>query len=208
MLRVHYFNLAGPFTLHLIILSLFVNNYLTAQQLFFSEIMFIPSESNSEFIEIYNPSNDNALNINHFQIKYHTATSDEIISTTDEYTLLPNHYAVIFEADYDFGNGVYKDLINEDVLVFILDDNAFGSSGMSNSSDRIIYLISSSADTLDVYTYTANNEKGFSDERKELTENIWENSKVFNGTPGKKNSVASVQYDLSVAEFFASASYV
>jgi Lamin Tail Domain len=164
--------------------------------------MFAPSESNSEYIEICNISST-TINLSSFQIKYHTSTSDEIFSQVNEYNLQPNQFAVIFEADYDLTTGVYTELIPKDALVFILDDNAFGSSGMANTSDRTIYLISQSEDTLDVYTYSANNEKGYSDERIDNAESIWENSKLFNGTPGRKNSVTAVQYDLAIAEYYA-----
>ena len=177
-----------------------------AQNVLLSEVMFIPSESNSEFIEIVNVS-DVAIDLSGYKIKYHTTSPDEIISSQNNYILYPNQYAVVFEADYDFTNGLYKNLIPDSVLVFILDDNAFGSGGMANTSDRSVYLISGLEDTLDVYTYSANNNNGYSDERISLEDSNWTNSKTLNGTPGFKNSVAAVEYDVGISRFYTDFPY-
>ncbi len=162
--------------------------------------MFVPSSENSEFIEIKNISNSDTVDLSGFKIKYHTTTADEIISKENNYFLLPNQFAIIFEADYDFQNGIYKGIIPSDILVFILDDNSFGSTGMANTSDRAIYLLNSVGDTLDTYTYSANNSLGISDERILYDKNDWENSLILNGTPGFKNSTSPKEYDLSISE--------
>ena len=171
------------------------------QSIKLSEIMFVPSATNSEFIELKNISNTEIINLAGYQIKYYTSTADDIISPTDNYALLPNQFAVIFEADYDFQDGIYKNIIPQNTLVFTLDDNAFGSTGMANSSDRIIYLLNSQKDTLDYFTYSANNENGISEERISFERNDWGNSQILNGTPGLQNSIAQKDFDLAIINF-------
>ncbi len=163
--------------------------------------MFVPSTVNSEFVELRNVSNTEAINLAGFQIQYSSSSADEIISSSDDYNLLPNQFALIFEADYDFQNGIYKDLIPENVLIFVLDDNAFGTTGMANSSDRTIYLLNSENDTIDFYMYSADNEKGISDERISFENNNWGNSLVLNGTPGFQNSISKKEFDLAIIDF-------
>ncbi|MCW8849103.1 MAG: lamin tail domain-containing protein, partial [Melioribacteraceae bacterium] len=192
-------------TVCVIQISLFPPNHL-AQNIILSEIMFAPSESNSEFIEIFNNS-DEIVDLKGFKIKYHTTSPDGIISSSDNYLLNPKQYALIFEADYDFKQGVYFSLIPDSTLLFVLDDNAFGSGGMANTSNRKIFLISSLNDTIDSQTYSADNENGYSDERVSNVDSIWANSISFNGSPGSKNSVTPVQYDLEINRFFPDSVY-
>ena len=131
----------------------------------FSEIMFKPNASNSEFIELYNASPAEAIDLAGFKIKYYTSSPDNIIDAGNGTVLQPESYAVIFEGDYDFATGIYNGLIGPNALVLIIDNNAFGSSGMSNSSDRIVRLFNAADDSLDARTYTANNGSGVSDEK-------------------------------------------
>lgn len=195
------------YTLTIVVLLLINTDPTVAQDVVFSEIMFAPTASNSEFIEVFNMSNF-SVDLTNYSIKYSTASADKIISLDSNYILLPNQYGLVFEADYDFNTGVYNNIIHQDAKIFVLDDNAFGSSGMSNSSDRTVYLISSTEDTTDIYTYSANNSNGISDERVKYQEDVWMNSIVVNGTPGAKNSVAPSLYDLAITNFQGSASNV
>lgn len=184
-----------------------VNSFIPIYSQQFSEIMFYASEANCEFIEIFN-SADSMIDLNGFKFKYHTSSSDEIVSPDSNYSLYPNEYALILEGDYNFENGLYHDLLLNIENIFITVDNSFGSSGMSNSSDRKLYLINSNDDTVDVYTYSADNDKGYSDERKKSDSDIWENSKYFSGTPGAKNSVSPFEYDVGIKSFYSKEDYV
>ncbi|NOX19569.1 MAG: hypothetical protein GXO87_14975 [Chlorobi bacterium] len=169
----------------------------------FSEIMFKPNASNSEFIELYNTSATESIDLSGFKIKYYTSSPDGIIDAGNGTVLQPESYAVIFEGDYDFATGIYNGLIDPNALVLIIDNNAFGSSGMSNSSDRIVRLFNAADDSLDARTYTANNGSGVSDEKiimnKDNSDGNWANSLTDNGTPGYANSVTPLQFDLSVS---------
>lgn len=189
---------------YLISVILFSSTLFFAQEiqvLTFSEIMFHPSASNSEFIEIFNKSDTAEVDLSNFKIGYHTSKIEMIYTVSDSAILQPGHYAVIFENDYDMQTGIYQN-ISENTLVMKIGDNAFGSSGMSNSSDRTVYLLNADEDTVDTYTYSANNSAGISDEKIDVHlqnfETNWLNSLLINGTPGKINSVTPKEYDLSI----------
>ena len=176
----------------------------------FSELMFYPMETNGEFIEIYNSSLDSSINLENFHIIYSTSSADTIVELRSEIgSVLPSKsYAVIFENDYNFINGLYLDLVPDNVLMLKIDNGKFGSSGMANKSDRIIYLLNEIGDTIDTHTYSANNSAGISDEIIDVetrkSENNWENSTLLHGTPGFRNSVSLSDYDLEIStlQFF------
>jgi hypothetical protein len=176
--------------------SIIALQYIAAQSaITFSEIMFAPESGPNEFIEIYNLS-DVVIDLTGYQIKYYTASNDQIISTGSGLILNPHSFAVIFENDYDLSNGIYKNIVPPDALVLKITDNSFGSTGMANSSDRTLVLFNNSGDTVDTYTYSANNTKGYSDEKIHLTNDNsttnWANSNSLNGTPGSQNSVTGL----------------
>jgi len=188
-----------------IILFLFSTYLLYAESdsvLTFSEIMFYPQSGNNEFIEIYNLSSTENIDLNNFKIKYYTSSPDIITSAGFGTVLPPNSFAVILENDYDLENGIYKNIIPSTAIVLKISDNTFGSSGMSNTTGRQIIMLNQNDDTIDVYTYTANNKQGNSDEKilllKDNSDTNWENSKLLNGTPGMQNSVSPLTYDLAL----------
>ncbi len=167
----------------------------------FSEIMFNPQSGNNEFIELYNISETESIDLSEYKIKYQTSNPDKIVSTGSGTIILPKSFAVIFEGDYDINSGIYKDIVPPGVLILKIGDNSFGSSGMSNNSNRTISLLNSADEILESYTYTADNGNGISDEKIILNHDTslynWANSEEINGTPGFSNSVAALKYDLS-----------
>lgn len=169
----------------------------------FSEVMFSPQSGNNEFIEIYNLSETESFDLNNYQIKYHTSNVDVITDGGSGTILQPNSFAVILEGDYDINSGIYIGLIPQNALILKISDNAFGSNGMANGSSRVIQLINPSNDTIDVYTYSANNSTAISDEKlimnKDNSQENWGNSLAANGTPGLRNSVSPITYDLIIA---------
>ncbi len=72
---------------------------------------------------------------------------------------------------------------------------------MANTADRQLWLVNADDDTLETYTYSANNSSGISDEKivmgKDDSTSNWENSFQTNGTPGERNSVTPLGNDLS-----------
>src|ERR1039457_1405442 len=123
----------------------------------FTEIMFYAPSGNNEFIEVYNRSETTSINLSHFKIKYYTSKPDTIVSAGYGTLLPPKTYAVIFEGDYDIASGVYRNIVPSTALILKISDNSFGSNGMANTTNRPLWLINASDDTLDYYTYSADN---------------------------------------------------
>ena len=187
-----------------LLLFLFLRIIIPAQtnsNIILSEIMFKPQPGDNEFIELYNTSENENVDLSGYKIKYQTSNPDNIVSAGGETILQPKSFAVIFQGKYDIANGIYRDQVPSNVLILKIGDNSFGSSGMSNSSDRIIKLLSPEDDTLETYTYIADNDYGISDEKINLNNNDsqinWSNSKITNGTPGFNNTVTLFEYDLA-----------
>ena len=132
--------------------------------LIFSEVMFSPTSGNNEFIEIYNLSSTQAVDLNGYNIKYYTSTADQLIDAGFGTILPPNSYAIIFENDYDILTGIYNGLIPVNALILKIADNSFGATGMANTTSRPLWLLNTSTDTLDYYFYSANNSTAISDE--------------------------------------------
>ena len=170
--------------------------------LIFSEVMFYPTSGNNEFIEIYNLSSTQSVDLSTHKIKYYTSTADQIVDAGFGTTLLPNSYAIIFENDYDIPTGIYNGLVPANALILKIADNSFGSSGMANTTSRPLWLLNSVNDSIDYYFYSANNSSTLSDEKIILNHDSlqtnWANSLIANGTPGFTNSVAPTNYDLNL----------
>lgn len=168
----------------------------------FSEIMFYPLETNGEFVEIYNTSTTETIDIVNFKFKYYTSANNNFVPLSGGTLLGPGKYAVILQGNYDWTNGIYKNLVPTGTIVMKTSGNSFGSSGMANTTSRDVSLINSTGQAIDTYTYSANNSAGVSDEKiipdKNNSGVNWSNSLVSNGTPGKKNSVAPTDYDLGI----------
>ncbi len=168
-----------------------------------SEIMFNASSGNNEFIELYNTSPVLSIDLSKYKIKYSSANPDLLIPAAVDSMLKPKSFAVILEGDYVIDSGMYIKIIPQGTLLFKTADNAFGRSGMANSSGRTIYLIGPANDTVETYTYSADNKTNYSDEKIILNQDDsnsnWENSKVEFGTPGFNNSVTPLNYDLEIS---------
>ncbi|MHB1688050.1 MAG: lamin tail domain-containing protein [Ignavibacteriaceae bacterium] len=169
-----------------------------------SEVMFNPQTGHNEFVEAYNSSDRDTVDLNNFKIKYYSSQPNTIISAGFGTVLPPKSFAVILEGDYDFPNGIYNSIIPKDALILKIKENSFGSSGMANTIDRPVWLLNASNDNLDAYVYSANNDKGFSDEKILMTGDSskynWKNSLRINGTPGFANSVSPKESDLAVTD--------
>lgn len=178
--------------------------------LIFTEVMFNALSGNNEFIEIYNLSTSQSVNLNGYKIKYYTSSPDNIVAANTDLTLQPHSFAIIFEGDYDFTNGIYNSSIPSSALILKIDNNSFGSSGMANTTDRPIYLLNPTGDTVATYFYSANNQQGYSDEKIILNNDNspgnWENSTREYGTPGYKNSVSQKENDLTICSLSISPS--
>lgn len=165
----------------------------------FSEVMFYnsPTIPNGEFVELFNTSFTDTIDLEGWKIQYYTSQADIIVSAGFGTKVAPRKFAVIFEGDYTGGYSV-----PEDALILKISDNSFGTSGMANTSDRNISLLNANNEVIWTYTYSANNNAGYSDEKILLigdnSELNWGNSLVLNGTPGKFNSVSIREHDVAV----------
>lgn len=165
----------------------------------FSEIMFNPATTipNNEFIELFNSSYNDTMNLSAWKIRYAASTPDNITDAGSGTKLAPRQYAIIFEADYAGGYSVPAK-----ALVLRIHDNSFGNSGMANTEARELKIINSAGDTTTSYTYSVPNTTGYSDEKIIMIANNsasnWANSLVINGTPGGLNSVSPKEYDLAL----------
>lgn len=171
-------------------------------QVCISEVMFNAASGNNEFVELYNCSGVNSAGLKGYKIKYQNTAPDSLISPADDYLLQPLSFAVVLEGDYDSLGSIYT--FPPGTLILRIDDNAFGTSGMSNTSGRSIYLLNSSSDTADSYSYSADNPAGFSDEIilpcGGSSQYNWGNSLLQNGTPGSRNSVSPRSRDICVSD--------
>ncbi|MEO8232623.1 MAG: lamin tail domain-containing protein [Ignavibacteriota bacterium] len=187
----------------LLLLLINVSFAQTDTLLIFSEVMFSPTSGNNEFIEIYNLSSTQPVDLNSYSIKYYTSTADQVVNAGFGTILQPNSFAIIFENDYDIATGIYNGFVPANALILKIADNSFGSSGMANTTSRSLWLFNSVNDTVDYYFYSANNSTAISDEKKILNRDTlqtnWANSLVINGTPGFINSVTPTNYDLQLS---------
>lgn len=171
--------------------------------LILSEVMFYPQSGPNEFIELYNQSETESIELNSYKLIYYTSNPDNIIDAGEGTILPPNSFAIILEGDYVIGSGLYDALIPPEALILKIDNNSFGASGMANTENRQIWLLSAANDTLEAYFYSANNPQSRSDEKrvmiKDSSQANWANALVANGTPGFANSVTPVQFDLQLA---------
>ena len=127
-----------------------------SKQVIFSEIMFNPQSGNNEFIELYNPSINDTVDLANYKIKYYTSQPNSIISAGFGTKLLPKSFAVIFQNDYDISGGIYNSILKPGSLILKIKENFFGSSGMANTIDRPLWLLNAVGNTLDYYFYSAN----------------------------------------------------
>ena len=124
-----------PLKIFLSIIIIFSFSFVYSQSdsaLILSEVMFNPASGNNEFIELYNTSETDTIDLTNFKIKYQTSSADLIVPVNDSTLLAPKSFAVIFQGNYDFQNGIYNSLIPSSALILKIDNNAFGSGGMAN----------------------------------------------------------------------------
>ncbi|MFH1943826.1 MAG: lamin tail domain-containing protein [bacterium] len=177
-------------------------------QIVLTEVMFDPavSESTDEFVEIVNLNQSQTFNLEGWTLGDGNAT-DTIVDAGEGLVLQPGQYAVILDRDY-FGNSTSYDLlIPEEALVLTIDGATFGSGGLSNSMPETVVLYDAVGRMIAQYTYSTGNTAGYSDEKIDLSgsddpEN-WADSRVFHGTPGFRNSVALLSFDLCVSQLWS-----
>ena len=173
-----------------------------AGQVVLSEIMFNleGSDSPNEYVEIYNLSTQDTIDLAEWKIrdKY---SLDDLVDAGMGLHLLPRTFALIMEGDYDISTGIYASLIPESALIIKVDDNSIGN-GLGNSADSL-FLINVDGDTVDFHGWEGITAPGYSLERIRLdkpgiTDN-WSTSIDSLGTPGFLNSVTPHEIDAAIS---------
>jgi len=166
--------------------------------------MFDPlgPESSDEFVEIFNLSETNPINLAGYKLS--DGTGEDLLKEAGEGMILgPQQYGVILDPDYFGQSTSYDALIPEEALVLTIEGSTLGSAGLSNSKSETVLLIDPMGTVVDSYTYSLGNLPGHSDERidftSENTQENWQDSQVLLGTPGAPNSVALCSYDLGIS---------
>lgn len=175
-------------------------------QVTLSEIMFDPiaSENTDEFVEIFNTSYVDSIDLTGWQMSDGTGW-DKIVTIPDGKIILgPRKYAIILDPDYFANSTVYQNLIPPEALIVTIDNSTFGSGGLSNSTAEIVSIFDSSGNMISSYQYSLGNKAGHSDEKITLdgenSADNWANSLLLNGTPGFQNSVYKFDYDLALID--------
>lgn len=185
---------------HLGILLLLLTCSTASAQIVLSEVMFNPrgNENTDEFIEIFNANATEAVSLRGWKIGDQTET-DLLVAPDSLYQLAPGQFAVVLDPGYFQSPAVYDSLIPADALILTIDDNSFGSGGLSNSTAETVVLLDAAGKASARYTYSLGNSDGISDEKifltGEDTPSNWANSRRFDGTPGQRNSVTPSRID-------------
>ena len=78
--------------------TLLIIPFINAQEdtaLILSEIMFYPESGPNEFIELYNFSNTDSIDLSGYKFKYSTSSADEFIDAGEGTILPPQSFAVM-----------------------------------------------------------------------------------------------------------------
>ncbi|MFQ5601967.1 MAG: lamin tail domain-containing protein [bacterium] len=185
--------------------SLILTADISGSQVVLTEIMFdaIGSDSHDEFIEIFNPSVTDSVDLSGWQVSDGSGY-DAIIAHDQGTVLKPGQFGLILDPSYFDNSSTYDELIPENCLILTLDNSTFGSRGLSNSTPETVSVLDALGNVVSEYTYSTDNAAGISDEKIDLTGSNssanWGNSRTILGTPGARNSVSALNYDLAVLE--------
>ena len=111
-----------------------------AGQILITEIMYDldGSDSPNEFVEIYNLSVADSVDLTGWQI-IDRSYADDLVDSGYGLFIPPGSYGLIFEGDYNFNTGIYADSIPAGVVLIKVDDSSIGN-GLSTSDS--LFLIS------------------------------------------------------------------
>lgn len=174
-----------------------------------SEIMFDPDESEYyyEFVEIFNTSETEYVDLTNWAISDSSSLDFIIHPQNEEMLIEPLGFAVIFDPGYfEQDSLIYDSKIPENTLILTIDGSTFGSGGFSNSNAENVILLDADTTEISRRKYTLDNEQGFSEEKIDLSsednsDENWGNSVDFRGTPGFWNSISPKPVDLAIADF-------
>ena len=117
------------------------------------------SDSPNEFVELFNPSEMDTLDLNGWSIP------DALIDSGYGLKVPPLSYAVILEGDYPVNSGIYLGLIPENTILIKVDDSSIGN-GLSSSDS--LYILDSADQIIETLGWEDWSDDGFSLERIRL----------------------------------------
>ena len=206
-LLVYFSDGVGPrlsiFLIFFFTLSLYTPNLWS--QITFSEIMYdvATNEYHDEFIEIFNQSDIDSLNITGWTFS-DSSGIDKILLHRGGRIIPPQHYAIILDGSYFINSSAYDTLLADSLIILKIEDNSFGKNGLSNSKAEWLTISDSTGRVLTGYRYSIGNSPGHSDEKINLdgqnNSSNWADSKIKGGTPGWSNSVSPPLYDFGFEE--------
>ncbi len=170
-------------------------------EIFLSEIMFNPqgNERYNEFIELYNSSRSETIDLNGWLIGDADRTS--CLLAYNEHTLLaPGQFALVLVENYFINSTEYDNQIPQDCLILTINHSQIGAYGLSNTRAETVFLYKPDSTMIDSFQYTIPNDDGISEERIRYDQNSWGHSTEMNGTPGYKNSIALKAIDPAIVK--------
>ena len=191
----------------IILFQLFiVQSFLTSQQIIITEIMYdlVGSDSPSEFVELFNPSETDTINLEGWFIQDRSST-DALIDSGYGLKIPPLSYGLIMEGDYIFETGIYNSIILENTILIKVDDSSIGN-GLSASDS--LFLLDSSGQIIETIGWEDWVQDGYSLERIRYhidnNPSNWAQSIDSLGTPGSVNSILPDSIDFSLRNIFVS----
>ena len=156
------------------------------------------TDSPNEFVEIFNPSETDSLNMDGWTIRDRSST-DALIDSGFGLKIPPLFYGLIMEGDYPILSGIYNLIIPENTILIKVDDSSIGN-GLSVSDS--LYLQDSTGQIMETIGWEDWAQDGFALERLRYhlgnNPSNWAQSLDSLGTPGSVNSVLPDSIDFSV----------
>ena len=156
------------------------------------------TDSPNEFVEIFNPSETDSLNMDGWIIRDRSST-DALIDSGFGLKIPPLSYGLIMEGDYSFETGIYNSIIPENTILIKVDDSSIGN-GLSVSDS--LYLQDSTGQIMETVGWEDWAQDGFALERLRYhlgnNPSNWAQSLDSLGTPGLVNSVLPDSIDFAV----------
>ena len=181
-----------------------------SQQILITEIMYdlAGTDSPNEFVEIFNPSETDSLNMDGWTIRDRSST-DALIDSGFGLKIPPLSYGLIMEGDYSFESGIYNSIIPGNTILIKVDDSSIGN-GLSVSDS--LYLQDSTGQIMETIGWEDWAQDGFALERLRYhlgnNPSNWTQSLDSLGTPGSVNSVLPDSIDFAVFDLTLSPSVI
>ena len=186
--------------------TLLVFAHLGSSQVILSEIMFNPqgNERYDEFVELYNCSDTESFDLQGWLLS--DGSKFNLLLPYDADAILsPQQFALILVPNYFEHSRSYDSEIPDSTLILTIGNAQFGAYGLKNSEGERVSIYRPDSALVDAHTYSPDNKDGYSEEKIELIpenhDKLWGNCVKLNGTPGYRNSLTPLPFDVALVEF-------